>query len=377
MSLDQYKKQLPLKLFNEVQDECKKNNFNANQTKQVFEMVAKSYENSLIEPGEGIGIVTAESFGEPGTQMTLNVFHFAGVYEMNVTIGLPRLIEIFDARLKPGTPRMEVHLKPKYTKDERTVRKIASKIKETSLNEISSEFSINLLKGSVEVVLDEKKVREFSFDKKQILNVLSENLKKVDVKMTKRGYILKQEEENLREIYKLKEKAKDTIIRGVKGIEQVLPMKKDGSFVIVCSGSNLKDVMKIEEVDPKRTTTNDIHEINKVLGVEAAREAIMNESVSVMENQGLDVDIRHIMFLSDLMTFAGEVKGITRGGITGEKESVLAKASFETPIVHLINASLVGGRDDLNSVIENVMVNQPIPIGTGLPGLVAKMKKKK
>ncbi len=153
-------------------------------------------------------------------------------------------------------------------------------------------------------------------------------------------------------------------------------MRKDGELIIVCACTNLKDVMKVPEIDTKRTTSNDIHEIKKVLGIEAARQAIIKESLAVIENQGLDIDIRHIMFLADLMTNGGTVKGVTRGGITGEKESVLARATFETPITHIINASLIGERDNLNSVIENVIVNQPIPIGTGLPGLIAKMKEK-
>ena len=81
------------------------------------------------------------------------------------------------------------------------------------------------------------------------------------------------------------------------------------------------------------------------------------------------------MFLSDVMTRNGEVKGVTRTGITGGKESVIARASFETPIKHIVNASLVGEVDKLNSVVENVIINQPVPLGTGLPGLFAKMKK--
>ena len=128
-------------------------------------------------------------------------------------------------------------------------------------------------------------------------------------------------------------------------------------------------------VDEKRTVTNNVLEIREVLGIEAARQAIINETRKVIEDQGLTIDIRHLMLLADVMTTSGKVKGVTRGGITGEKESVLARATFETPIKHIIDASLTGERDYLNSVIENVLVNQPIPVGTGLPGLMAKMKK--
>ncbi len=373
---DKYKNTLPVKILKKVEEECKANKLNETKTKEVLELVKKSYEDSLIVPGEGIGVVTAESFGEPSTQMTLNVFHFAGVYEMAVTIGLPRLIEIFDARQQPKTPRMEVYLKPKYTKNEKTIRKIASQIKETTLDEIASEFSINIVKGSVEIILDRKKMQDLGFTSKEILERLRDSFSKLTITEAKKGLIIKPEETNLTEVYKLKEKIKDTIIRGIKGISQVLPMRKDNELIILCSGTNLKEILQIPEVDPKRTTTNDILEIASILGIEAARQAIINESLAVIENQGLDIDIRHIMFLSDLMTNNGLVKGVTRGGITGEKESVLARANFETPIRHLVNASLIGEKDNLNSVIENVILNQQVPIGTGLPGLIVKMKKK-
>ena len=117
-----------------------------------------------------------------------------------------------------------------------------------------------------------------------------------------------------------------------------------------------------------------IFEIANILGIEAARQAIINEVLKVIEAQGLNVDVRHIMLVADTMCANGEVNGITRYGVVSEKASVLARASFETPIKHIINAALVGEVDQLNSVVENVMLNQPVPIGTGLPGLITKVK---
>jgi len=111
-----------------------------------------------------------------------------------------------------------------------------------------------------------------------------------------------------------------------------------------------------------------------VLGIEAARQSIINEVFKVIETQGLNVDIRHIMLVADTMCITGQIKGITRYGIVGEKASVLARASFETPIKHIINAALIGEVDKLDSVVENVMLNQPVPVGTGLPGLITKFK---
>jgi DNA-directed RNA polymerase subunit A" len=220
-------------------------------------------------------------------------------------------------------------------------------------------------------------MRDLKITEDYVEKMLTESLKGVKVKRQESGGIVlkvETEENELMETYKLKEKVKDLYIKGVKGIKQVLPVKNNTEFVIITSGSNLKDVLEIDEVDDTRTTTNDVFEVLDVLGVEAARQVIINEATKVIEDQGLDVDIRHIMLVADAMTTTGDVKGITRGGITGEKKSVLARASFETPMKHLVGASLVGEEDELGSVIENVMLNQPVPVGTGLPGLVAKMR---
>ncbi len=325
------------------------------------------------------GLETFTTFEGIVTHNTLNTFHFAGVAELNVTVGLPRLIEIFDARKTPSTPRMEVFLKTKYSHDPKLARKVATQIKETKLKEIATEFSINLAKASVEIKLDYKRMKDLGLKETELITILSQNTKNVNIKIERENLVFypKLKEYDLGEVFKLKEKAKDSYISGVKGITQVLPMKKDNEFMILCAGSNLKDMLKIDEIDEKRTITNDIVEIQDVLGIEAARQSIINEALKVIEDQGLDIDVRHLMFLADVMTVTGTVKGITRSGITSEKESVLARASFETPIKHIINAALIGEHDPLNSVVENVILNQPVPLGTGLPRLIVKTKKTK
>ncbi len=378
--IDKYREELPGKILESIGVEAEKQKLTGAQTEEVLKVTKEMFEASLISPGEAIGVVTAESFGEPGTQMTLNVFHLAGVAEMQVTQGLPRLIEIFDARKEPSTPSMTVYLKPEYSKDEKTIRKVASFIKEMTLKEISTMFSLNIMKGSVEVTLNKKKLTAFGFTLKQIIDSLNEKVKGIDAKEVKGGILIREtseeEEINLISLYKLREKIKDTVVRGIKGVTQVLPTKRAGRAVILCAGTNLKDVIEMKEVDSKRVFSNNIHEVASVLGIEAARQAIIDEATEVISQQGLDIDIRHVMFLADIMTHGGIIRGITRGGIGGEKESVLARASFETPIKHIKEASLVGEEDKLRSVIENVIVNQPVPLGTGLPGLVVKMRKK-
>ncbi|MBW3010718.1 DNA-directed RNA polymerase subunit A'' [Candidatus Woesearchaeota archaeon] len=341
--------------------------------KKILDLLKEEYDSIQVEAGECVGLVAAESIGEPGTQMTLNTKHFGGVAELQVTLGLPRLIEIFDGRENISTPMMEIHLKNQKCSVEE-VTKIAGKIKETPLSELAQSFEVNIADATIEVELDKEAVAQAGIRVATIVKRLQLGLKNVSVKNKDDTILIKvtKEGDELNKLYHVKEESKKVFVSGIKGVSQVLPVKIGDRYVIKTAGSNLKSVLKMDEVDPYKTKSNDIHEIRKVLGLEAARQMIIDEAINVLETQGLDINIRHIMIAADTMTVAGEIRGITRYGIVGEKSSVLARASFETPIKHIISASERGEIDELNSVIENVMINQPVPIGTGLPGLRTK-----
>jgi DNA-directed RNA polymerase subunit A" len=376
--IKEYKNRIPGRLLDDFEREVAEFKLTKAEAKKVIEKLEEKYKYSKINPGEAIGVITAESFGEPGTQMTLRTFHFAGVAEANITLGLPRLIEIFDARKTISTPTMEIYLKKPYNTDEKQLEKVIALIKEINLEEVISDIAINILKLHIEINPNKKRMKELDITREELVKAIKSSVKTIEI-TDKEDFIVvksKTKENTLPVIYDLKEKLKSAHVKGIKNISEVLPIKKDGEIVLISTGSNLKEALEIEAVDEKRTKTNDLFETAKVLGIEAARQAIINESLKVIRGQGLDIDIRHILFISDLMTTTGTVKGITRSGITGEKESVLARASFETPINHIVNASLVGEVDNLNSVVENVILNQPVPLGTGLPDLVTRIKKK-
>jgi DNA-directed RNA polymerase subunit A" len=174
-------------------------------------------------------------------------------------------------------------------------------------------------------------------------------------------------------IFKFKQKIKETIISGIKGIENVLVVKRDQNYVILTAGTNLKDILQFKGVNTEKLSTNDLHEVAALLGIEAARQSIINEITKVLVSQGLDIDRRHLTLVADAMTASGIVKGVTRVGIISDKNSVLARASFETPVKHFVNATRTGKKDKMASVIENIILNQPVPVGTGLPGLLVKV----
>jgi len=332
--------------------------------------VTKLHIKGELASGEAIGIVTAQSFGEASTQMVLRTFHMAGVAEMQVTQGLPRIIEIFDARKKPSSPKMEVYLNKEFN-NERSAKIFAEKIKEVKLKEIASELILDFGNKKIEIKIDDKGLKQTHISIKKVAERLNDA--GFNVKEKSNVIILNVSEFGFREIYKLKEKLKETIISGVKNIKQVLIIKKDRDLVITTLGTNLKEMIDMKEVHKDKLVSNDFYEMANVFGIEVAHQLIINEINEVLKSQGLDIDIRHLKLAADAMTNSGGVKGVTRMGIIAQKSSILARATFETPVKQFINASIKGGGDKLSSVIENIMLNQPVPIGTGLPGLLVKV----
>ena len=346
------------------------------KAKAVFASIRDEYDRMKAMPGESVGLVAAESIGEPGTQMTLNTFHFAGVAEMNITMGLPRIIEVLDGRKTLTTPMMDVYLKKPYSQGQ-NIKKISRQIQETRFEEVATEISMNPGDSRIEVVVDDGRLSELGMSREDLVAALKMESKGILVDLRKDfiSFRKKNKEDDINEVFKLKEKIKTLVIKGIKGISQVLPVKRDGEFMIITAGSNLKKILVLPFVDDTRTKCNDIFEIEAVLGIEAARQSVIDEVYKVIENQGLNVDIRHLMLVADTMCSSGKVLGITRYGTVKSKASVLARASFEIPIKHLTEASLSGEIDHLRSVAENVMLNQYVPIGTGMLKLVTKPRK--
>ncbi len=376
--LKEYKKDLPEKILEDVET-----NLPANATekfaKLILDKVKDEYLSTLADPGEAVGLVAAESIGEPGTQMTLNTFHLAGVAEMNVTTGLPRLIEVLDARKKNSTEILTIYLKKPYSEG-KNLKEKAEQLKERKLKEYLKEITINVAEFMMTIYLNAEKLEKSGLDIAVIVKNLSKGTRGFSLKLNKDNTIsVKQTSKdfNINNLYKLKEQVKEVYVGGIKGVSQVLPIKRNEEYIIMASGINLNEVMSLDFVDTSRTISNNIFQIESLLGIEAARQTIINEINSVIDSQGLNVNIRHIMLIADIITMAGKIMGINRYGVVKEKPSVLARASFETPIKHLISAGLAGANDPLYSVIENVMMNQVVPLGTGLPGLVTKVKKKK
>lgn len=364
---------LPLSILQTLKEDVIKAGVNKKELEEIIEKVKESYEYAKVEPCEAVGVVSAQSIGEPGTQMTMRTFHYAGVAEINVTLGLPRLIEIVDARKEPSTPTMTIAVQEEYAQDRDKARKLAWEIESTHIDQLA-DVTTDLLNMQLIIDLHEKTLMYRNITINDLVNKLSEELD-VQVKVSENienQLIVKPKEPSYRELLQMAKNINSITLKGIEGIKRVVIRKDSNEYMLYTEGSQLKKVLEVEGIDISRTYTNNIGEIYEVFGIEAARNAIIKEATSTLGEQGLTVDIRHIMLVSDIMCCDGEVKQIGRHGISGEKASVFARAAFEVTVNHLLDAGMRGDIDELNGVTENIIVGQPIKLGTGDVHLIAK-----
>ena len=147
--------------------------------------------------------------------------------------------------------------------------------------------------------------------------------------------------------------------------------------MIQTTGSNLSEILGVKGVDKNNVRTNNVFEISNTLGIEAARNALIDELKVTLENQGLEVDVRYLMLVADLMCHKGYLQQIGRHGIAGTKDSVLARAAFEITVPTIANAAKLGEIEELKGITENVIVGSQIPIGSGTVDIFMKTDRKK
>jgi DNA-directed RNA polymerase subunit A" len=361
--------ELPRRLKDEVYETIEsRDDVSLEQVTDIAKAVEHRYLDTRVDPLDPVGTVSAQSIGEPGTQMTMNTFHYAGVAEMDVTQGLPRLIELVDARKTPDTPIMTVYLEDEYAENREKAHEVVWNIEATKILALG-DISTNVADMIVSINLNEDTLEERMITPDEVSSIIEDSL---GVKTTQQGSVIEfgPDQPSYRRLLQLVEELREIVFKGIEEISRVVIRREsldDGEeFVLYTEGSAFADALEIEGVDASRTTCNNIHEIYRTLGVEAARESIIEETMDTLEEQGLDdVNVRHLMLVSDIMTNRGTIESIGRHGISGSKESVLARAAFEVTVNHLLDAAIHGEIDDLNGVIENVIVGKPIKLGTG------------
>jgi DNA-directed RNA polymerase subunit A" len=359
---------LPQSIVRRLVDGGLDREFTDAQLRHATDLALAEYLKAKVDATEAAGIVGAQSIGEPGTQMTMRTFHFAGVAEINVTLGLPRLIEIVDARRTPSTPTMTIFLKEAIKGDRKAASRIANQIETTTLKDIAAvESDLGTL--GIKVIPDAEKMAQKDIALDDVATAVA-SVRRITTKVAegKKPHIdVTLAEANFKNLQKAVDDLRRVKVKGIDGITRLVVSRddKEDGYILYTEGSNLKEVLEIDGVEHSRVKTNDILQIQDELGIEAARQAIMEEAYATLKGQGLQVDLRHLMLVADVMTADGEVKAIGRQGVSGQKSSILARAAFEITVDHLLQAGMTGEVDPLNGVAENIIVGQPVNLGTG------------
>ncbi|KAI6356945.1 hypothetical protein MCOR25_007789 [Pyricularia grisea] len=403
----------------------------------VGEMESR-WQRSFVSPGEMVGVLAAQSIGEPATQMTLNTFHFTGISSKNVTLGVPRLKEILNVSAEIKTPGMVVRLDPKIYPDfkQENAKILRSLVEHTNLRSVTAmteiyydpeiqtttiEEDADMLEGHY--LIPEEHQDEPSNQSRWLLRLtldrqkmLDKNLHIEDVAASIKGayasdlvvvhsdnnadeqvirmrHVMKGDEEdkdgrNIESdqiLKRLEEHMLDGLtLRGIKGIERAflnkdtrLVVKSDGSLLnskdapeceewyLDTQGTSLRQVLCVDGVDSVRTLTNDLYQIVDLLGIEAARTALLGELTQVLAFDGSYVNHRHLALLVDVMTYRGSIAAVTRHGINRADTGALMRCSFEETVEILLEAAAIGELDDCRGISENVMLGQLAPMGTG------------
>ena len=231
---------------------------------------------------------------------------------------------------------------------------------------VASNVSIDLLRQAIDIRLDPELMEDKGLTVEAVALAIEEKIKgKGEVEPGENVIFVYPANDTLAELQRLSEKIREVRVKGINDVTHVVIRKEADGYILYTEGSNLQDALEVEGVNPHRIYTNNLREIYQVLGIEATRNAIIKEAMSVLNEQGMDVDVRHIILVADMMTADGNIRQIGRHGISGSKNSALARAAFEVTIKHLLGAGIAGTKDPLRGITENVILGQLIPLGTG------------
>ncbi|MGV8176908.1 MAG: DNA-directed RNA polymerase subunit A'', partial [Candidatus Bilamarchaeaceae archaeon] len=223
---------------------------------------------ATIPTYEAVGVVCAQSIGEPGTQMTMRTFHYAGVAE-HVPTGLPRLIEIVDAKKEPKKPIIDIYLKSAYSKSSTEAEKVAKEIENIRVEDVA-EVQDDLRNRKLIITYEDKKGKDLGVTFTALRNRLEkevgeDNIDASDPKITMKFSKKKVEDKelNLRGIRRFAGKVRELTIKGIPGIRRAVVIKDDKGYFIRAAGFDIASLSENEAVDMKRVYTNNIKEIER------------------------------------------------------------------------------------------------------------------
>ncbi|CAN8065151.1 unnamed protein product [Agarophyton chilense] len=373
------------------------------QVKEFLRQVQAKTRRAAIEPGTAVGAISAQSIGEPGTQMTLKTFHFAGTTTMSITQGVPRLKEIINASKTISTP---VTIAPLvWSRDVKSARIVKGRVESTTLGGVVKHIkevyrgpyayisvqldmkTIDTLQLDITIESVAERIVRHSYSKLRVtrddVTILRPDKLRVNpfVKetsfgemniqnKTKEGRRKSMETHPYHLLQSLKLQLPHVSVCGISSVSRaVISDCSTGSapeYQLEIPSENIAEVMVTPGVDGTKVSCNHIMAMEKTLGIEGARHSILHEMQTTLGAHGLTVDSHHLKLLADCMTSSGTVLGITRFGIQKMRTSTLMLASFEMTVEHLFHAAIHSKEDQISGVSERIIMGVPIPLGTGL-----------
>ena len=358
---------------------------------QLSDMIQKQYFESKIQAGESVGVIGAQSIGEKQTQTCLNTFHTAGSGNKTVTTGVPRVEELLNATKEPKSVNCYVKMKDKHETIADMRKTIGYGVVEVTFKKIAKSYKIIMNKedekwyNSFKIIYND----EFSkynhcisikinlnmlYEYKLTMEVISqvigntyedircvfspgnistekdENIGQIDIFVDTINIDLPEDRlvfidsENTSEIY-LEEVVQPIlyglVLSGVPGITEIYFNDDANSFET--DGTNFQKLLSLPFIDPSQTLSNDVWDIYYTLGIEAARQFLIEEFMNMM----VGINECHISLLVEKMTHGGSISSISRYTMRNEECGPMGKASFEETMDNFLKAG-VYGQDEEN-----------------------------
>ncbi len=351
------------------------------ELQNIIEDLKEGFDNAKVEVLTPIGLISAQSIAEPTTQMVLRTFHAPGLLALDVTHGVERFKElVFYA--STSTPTMEIHLKPECMDDEMKVRKVIRSIRELRVRDLIEEYAIDNFGYRLILKPDMKALNTNLITMDKFVGYIRSAVKNMKGEVSIEGdsvvvelFEAAKREKPLQTLRSWSYRVLDKLVSGMKGIKRawVETVEVNGrkKYVIRTSGSNLREVLNLDCVDVSKTVTNDCKEVEKVLGIEAARNCIYKELARILDEQGLEVDKRYISLIADTMTFSGTIEAIrlqaagVSSGFFSEMKTPLSKMAFEWTTHVILNTARRGEDNPIAGPLDALIMGQTPPIGTG------------
>jgi DNA-directed RNA polymerase II subunit RPB1 len=394
--------------------------------KQIIQQIKMRFYDSIVHPSEMVGVVAAQSIGEPLSQCTLNTFHLSGVGAASkATRGVPRIEELTRVTKNVKAPSVTIFFKPEHAQNKNVCLAVKNKLETTTFKNIIKTSKIffdpsdteTTISSDAQVVemyrdfqienncdratapwllrleLDKQKMLEVGLTtielnhalKNQFNNRIScifsdDNAEDVIFRIKLYEDVSEEPTDMLTDLKALESTILDNIIlKGVEKLQSVALEKekkvlynpdtrafeKTFEYKLYTEGTNLIQVLCLPYIDETRTVSNDVNEIYKIFGIEAARQCLYNEIQAVITDAKVNVNYRHLALLVDTMTSKGTLMSIDRHGINKGDIGPLAKCSFEEVNDVLVKAGVFSEIDRVNGVSANIMLGQIAPCGTG------------